>query len=455
VNRVEEIVARTQQRGCSPAVIAAVMRDGAVAHVASAGEAHVPSRDTQFRIGSITKSLTAAVLVGLRDSGRLDLDDRIGRHVADLAPPIGALRLRQLLGHVAGLQREPDGVWWERSVGVSGQQLHAGVTAEKLAFRPYLTFHYSNLAYGLLGSVITAVTGQTWYEAVRERILDPLDMRRTTYEPLEPYARGYVVHPFTNTTREEPRLDAQAMAAAGQLWSTVDDMARWATVLACSASSGGRGAVGPTVLSPESVAEMAAPVTVSDPDSWEAGYGLGLHLRRQGNRVYCGHTGSMPGYLAVLWVHRASRTGAVVFANSYTLRGTTIADVGAAVIDAVLDTEPAGVTAPWRPSTAPPPEIARLCGVWWWMGRRFELRWDASTRLLVLDGDHDCSWFRQVAPERFIGVAGREKGETLIVLHDEEDRSGVPASTDAGAPDVAPERVTGLEIATFRYRTEP
>jgi hypothetical protein len=227
-------------------------------------------------------------------------------------------------------------------------------------------------------------------------------------------------------------------------------------VLSSSTTPGARGTAGPTVLSPESVAEMAIPVAMSDPDSWSTGYGLGLHLRRQGERIYCGHTGSMPGYLAVLWVHRPSRTGAVVFANSYTIRGTTIADVGATVLDAVVDTEPAGVAPAWHPSTAPPPDVARLCGIWWWMGRRFELGWDAPTRLLVLEEDqHDRTWFRQVAPERFVGVAGRDAGEILTVLHDETGPSHLQAPSGAEPAEVAPQRVTGLEIATFQYRREP
>src|SRR6185436_11350357 len=127
---------------------------------------------------------------------------------------------------------------------------------------PYQRFHYSNLAYGLLGAVIEKVTGKSWWDAVSTRLLEPLGMRRTTYQAEEPFAPGYVVHPWHHTLHEEPRHDSVAMAPAGQMWSTVTDLARWAAVIASSES---------TVLRPETVAEMAMPVVISDPDSWRNG----------------------------------------------------------------------------------------------------------------------------------------------------------------------------------------
>src|SRR5690606_37235379 len=123
---------------------------------------------------------------------------------------------------------------------------------------------------------------------------------RTTYHPTEPFARGYVVHPWHGTLREEPRHDARAMAPAGQLWSTAADLVKWAAFLADP---------DPDLLAPATVAEMCAPVVMSDLEAWTYGYGLGLELFRVGERVFAGHGGSMPGYLAHLTVHRPSRTG--------------------------------------------------------------------------------------------------------------------------------------------------
>ena len=86
-------------------------------------------------------------------------------------------------------------------------------------------------------------------------------MRATTYHPVEPYARGYVVHPWHGTLREEPRTDTGAMAPAGQLWSTLADLVTWGQLL---------GGTRPDVLATSSLEEMQRPVT--------ADYGLGLML---------------------------------------------------------------------------------------------------------------------------------------------------------------------------------
>src|SRR5262249_45406535 len=264
---------------------------------------------------------TAAVVLGLRDEGRLRLDDPVTEHLP--ATGLDRVRLRQLLCHGGGLQREPDGAWWERSPGVPLENLLEGVSSAKLAFDPYVRFHYSNLAYGLLGGVVERVTGQPWWDVVRSRLLGPLGMSRTTYHPAEPYARGYVVHPWHQTLREEPRTDTGSMAPAGQLWSTVDDLGALAAALM---------AEDPSVLTRATIAQMASAAVIGDPDRWSAGYGLGLQLWRRGERVFVGHTGSMPGYLAVLVAHRPSGTAAVGFANTYGLRGMRIGELGLSIV---------------------------------------------------------------------------------------------------------------------------
>jgi CubicO group peptidase (beta-lactamase class C family) len=410
-----------------PSLVAGIVRDGVLAHASRAGRAAGAEPDTQYRIGSITKTMTAVLVLMLRDEGALALDDPLDRHLP--GTPVGAVTLRQLLGHISGLQREPEGEWWERSAGQELDALLAGVTRDKLAYPPYRGLHYSNLGYGLLGAVLTRVTGQRWASLVEQRLLGPLGMRRTTYDPTEPYARGYVVHPFDGSLREEPRHDAKAMAPAGQLWSTVDDMARWAAFLT---------APDPRLVAPATVAEMCAPVVLGDPDSWTSGHGLGVELWRRGERVYIGHTGSMPGYLAVLAVHRPSRTGVVGFADAYTLQGPTIAELGQDLLTAVLDREPAP-SRPWQPvHQAPPAEVAELCGDWWWMGRRFSASWDGMLVVHPLTKPGTPPWrFTADGPDRWRGTSGMNDGEILRVRRD---------ATGA---------VTALDIATFVFTRQP
>jgi CubicO group peptidase (beta-lactamase class C family) len=425
--RVDEIAARAQSAGRVPSLALAVVRDRALLHFAGVGEQPRPDPKTQYRLGSITKTLTATMVLQLRDEGFFSLDDLLYRHLP--GTPVGSITLRQLLGHVSGLQREPDGPWWERATGGDVDTLLAELAFDKLSGPPFRRFHYSNLAYGLLGAVLERVTGESWAALVGKRVLEPLGMKRTTYAPVEPFARGYVVHALDGSLHEEPRLDAGAMAPAGQLWSTVTDMAKWAAFLADPA---------PTVLSRETVDEMCAPVVLSDLESWTAGHGLGPQLFRVGERVFAGHGGSMPGYVSHLAVHRRSRTGVVVFANAYGLTGTTIRAVGLEALTTVLDAEPV-TPEPWRPPSAPGDGTAELCGRWWWMGREYQV---------VADGDQVVMskvtppaivpWrFGREGPDRWRGLTGENAGEVLQVLR-----------TPEGAVD-------RLDIATFVFSRDP
>ncbi|WP_422735842.1 serine hydrolase domain-containing protein [Micromonospora sp. WMMD729] len=420
--QIDNQVAQAQAEGHVPSLVLGVVRDGALAHLAVAGEHPRPDLDLQYRVGSISKTMTATLVMQLRDAGRLALDDRLEQHLPGTA--LGALTLRQLLGHASGMQREPEGDWWERAEGVDLPTLLAGVTADKIAYPPHTTYHYSNLAYGLLGGLLERLTGTPWAELLADRVLGPLGMRRTTYAATEPFARGYVVHPWHHTLREEPRTDTGAMAPAGQLWSTIEDLGRWAAFLADP---------DPSVLAAETLTEMCAPVVISDLDSWTGGHGLGLELYRDGERVYVGHGGSMPGYVAALVVHRASRTAVVGFANSYGFGITTLAR---RLLTSVLDTEPP-VPQPWRPVTAAPaPEVAELTGRWWWMGTSLDLRWDGGDLVAHVRGER-VSRFTAEGTDRWRGRSGPENGEILSVLRDDDGRA------------------TAIDIATFVFTRSP
>lgn len=430
-HRVDQAIRDAQATGRVPSLVAAVVRDGDLVHVTGAGDLPTTNPDMQYRIGSISKTFTAALVLALRDEGRLALDDPLEAYLP--GTPVGGVSLRQLLGHVGGVQREPDGDWWERSPGSTLDALLAGLHPEKLAHPPLHTFHYSNLAYGLLGAVVARLSGEGWASVLERRLLAPLGMRRTTYHPAEPFARGYVVHPWHGTLREEPRHDTGAMAPAGQLWSTAADLVKWAAFLADPR---------PEVLAPASVAQMCTPSVIVDPQAWSEGYGLGMELWRAGERVYVGHGGSMPGYLAALVVHRPSRTGVVVFTNAYTMRGMGTRDLGIRLLETVLDAEPPvdRPRRPWRPGAVPPPEVEPLTGRWWWMGREFEAAWDAGARELVISpappaGDQ---WrLHPVGVDVWRCVSGGNDGEVMQVRR---GRGGTPIA---------------LEIATAIFTREP
>ncbi|MDF2750670.1 MAG: beta-lactamase, partial [Gaiellaceae bacterium] len=223
--------AQTEQR--SPSVVASVFRRGDVLWQDSSGLADVEaarlaSPATQYRIGSITKTFTAVCVLQLRDAGELSLADPLTDHLPESshAPTLGGL-----LSHSSGLQREPPGEIWETLQLPSREELVAVAAEAEQLLAPGSWWHYSNLAFALLGEVVARKTGSTWDVALRERVLEPLGLSRTTFEAEEPAARGYFVEPYSDAVRPEPQPDLGGAGALGKLWSTVGDLAAWGSFL--------------------------------------------------------------------------------------------------------------------------------------------------------------------------------------------------------------------------------
>lgn len=434
---VDSLVAGTAMQSRTPGLILGVALDGRMIHTAASGSGLGVA--TQSRIGSISKTFTAALVLTLRDDGLLALDAPISSYLPGLDLP--GVTARNLLAHHSGLRREPspaftaeyahgdpERVWWERAAGGDVAALLTGLDPSALVHHPFRVHHYSNLGYGLLGAVIEKVAGQPWRDCLRQRILDPLGLSRTTYDPVAPYAVGYVASPLDDSLREEPRHDAGAMAPAGQLWSTLDDLASWTAFLATP---------DPAVLVPSTMDEMCVPASMVDPGSWSSGYGLGIQMWRSGDRVYAGHTGSMPGYLAVLMTHRPSATAVVAFANAYTMVGGSLQGLALRVLDAVLDGQPAAPVDPPVAAASVPADVAALLGSWWWMGRRHDISWDGQL-VVTYVAEPASPWrFTHSNGDTWRCHSGMNDGETMIVRR---ARDGAPIS---------------LDVATFCFTRQP
>jgi CubicO group peptidase (beta-lactamase class C family) len=408
VRDLQRRVCEAQSQWHCPAVSAGVVRDGALVWSAHIGSARLdplapPNDDTQYMIGSITKTFTAVLIMALRDAGRLSLDDRLDTYLPQTRH--GAITIRQMLAHASGLQREPVGRIWENLDAPDQERLLRELEDAEQVLPVHFAFHYSNLAFALLGQIVERLEARAWGEVVTERILAPLEMNNTGLAPDEAArALGYQVHPHTGVATLEPRFDLNATAPLGGLWSTVADLGRYASFVADPIDE---------VLSSDSLEEMCRPLIMADVQGWARAYGLGYDLQRIGERVLAGHGGAMPGFLAGLRVRRQDRVGAVVFANS-TAGAETVALAGQ-LVTAVLDAEPSMANV-WTPSQGQP-DFDGILGSWWTEGEEivFEVRdnalWSripgglpiADTRFVKVDGD------------RFRAVLGREGGELLEI----------------------------------------
>jgi CubicO group peptidase (beta-lactamase class C family) len=410
---------RAQAIGRLPSIVGGVLRDGAVVWSGHAGA--TPGVEQQYRIGSITKTLTAVLVLQCRDDGLLALDDPLGAHVPESG--YRDATLRELLSHTSGMQAEPAGAWWERSPGVPVTDLLAANDGRGQVLEPGRFFHYSNLGFALLGETVARLRGDSWWSLVRERLLGPLDMSRTTYDPEPPHAQGSSVDHFAGTRHDEPHEDSRAMAPAGQLWSTVADLARWLGFLAVGH---------PDVLARESLLEMARPVVPAS-GSPEEDYGLGLRLLRSPAGVMAGHTGSMPGFLATAFVDQHTRDGVVALTNA-----TTGVSTDRLALDLLAGADPvADRVDAWVPSTDVPHRVRELLGLWFWGNSALELRWHNGLLESHTLAPPELSDRYAVTPGRIVGVEGYHLGETLHV-HRRPDGS-----------------ISHLECTTFVYTRTP
>ena len=358
VDQVDELFRARVEQGIAPSSVWGVFdRSGLVASGGHGdrGDGQRPDADTVYRIASCTKSVTAATLLTLVARGALDLDAPI----SDFVPAFDAVALptpdfpvptvRMLLTMSAGFPT--DDPWADRQESISDaeldQVLRAGLLFDSL---PGTRFAYSNLGYALLGRVVAVVTGQPFTQAASDIVLRPLGLADTVFRADE--SSGFVV---TGVRGHEgdweplPMTGPGAFSSIGGLFSTVRDLARWATHL----GSGFSGAPEPGPVSPADrrlmqQAMRVVPPSVVPGSPRATAYGFGLFVEqddRFGELV--SHSGGYPGFSAHMRWSVRDGLGVVAFENA------TQAKVSAAaqqahdlVLGAALTTDAPAATGP-------------------------------------------------------------------------------------------------------------
>jgi len=263
---LEEIVRDARARTGVPGVAAGILADGRVVSAAEGvlelGREDAVRADTPFRIASISKPFTASLALSCL--------------------PLGHAQLRAWLSHTAGLRSE---------------------RAEQLPEAAQGLFSYSNAGYWAAGEASAAACGMPFDQAMRERILEPLRLGATGYDEPPAPARGHVQEGETEHRAVSVDSYPAARRPSGGLWSTVEDVLRFA-----AHHLGGRG--------PLSEAARAA---MREPQSHAlgAGYGLGWWIRDAGGRAALDHEGSVAGYQSILLLVPEEQVALVVLTNSW------------------------------------------------------------------------------------------------------------------------------------------
>lgn len=363
--RLEALAAERAAAGTAPALAVGVFTGGhlrASILRGSVDEAGRPPRpDTAFRIASCTKSFTAAAVLILRDRGLLDLDSEVSTHLPQLrligpgeGMPSGPLTLRMLLTMSGGLPT--DDPWADRQEAMSGagfdSLLGSGV---RLVRTPGTAYEYSNLGYAMLGAVITAATGRDYTAFVRQELLEPLGLLHTGFEA-GVRAPGGVARGYCRRGERwelQPFSGPGAFSAIGGLFSTLNDLGRWAEWLADGFSERPEPCGEP--LSRASRREMQQVHRYAGEENLDAGgtgagvvagvggYGFGLRvLEDPAQGLVISHSGGYPGFSSHMTWHPASGTAVVGFENaSYAKVGTLVRGVLAGELQRHTSGEPA------------------------------------------------------------------------------------------------------------------
>ncbi|MGJ7439554.1 serine hydrolase domain-containing protein [Aquipuribacter sp. MA13-6] len=309
-----------------PGVQGAVGLDGQVLLSTAHGLADVEAATTLttehvFRVASHSKTFTATVVHQLAAEGVLRLDDRLDAWLpwtADASAGVGAVTLRQLLNHSAGLVRDGlDGDQWQLRRPFHDEADLREVVRDAVVTGPDVAFKYSNIGYALLGLVVASATGTTWAQAVHERVVDRLGLTSTAADlaPGDPLAdrvaTGYTSLAYADARVPVDQVGTRAMAAATGFCSTASDLLRYVA----AHRDGDGDADDPRLLDPQARRQLQhgwwdVPGAPGD------AYGLGMGVSTVGERRLVGHGGGWPGHITRTLLDPGSGLAVSVLTNA-------------------------------------------------------------------------------------------------------------------------------------------
>jgi CubicO group peptidase (beta-lactamase class C family) len=314
-----------------PGLAIAVVKDDRVVFsrgygVREMGKPGAVDPHTLFAIGSTTKAMTAALVGMLVDESKVEWDAPVTRYLPwfQLKDPAVTreVTVRDLLTHRAGLGNA-DYLWYGQRN--STEEILRRVRLLDPAYSLRSGFIYQNIMYAAVGAVVEAASGQPWATMMQTRIFDPLGMRDTI-----PTAAALSSHPnvasphfiVEGKVRVIENASVDPVAAAGSVWSSVDDMSKWMQFLLDGGKTGG--ANGKRLLSQAAFQELFTPQTIAPYEMYPTTrltkphwmtYGLGWFQQDYRGRAVDFHTGSIDGMVAIHGLIRDEHLGVYVLGN--------------------------------------------------------------------------------------------------------------------------------------------
>jgi len=263
--------------------------------------------DTRFAIGSVTKQFTSACVLLLQEAGKLSVHDAVAKYYPNLARAED-ITLLDLMNHVSGY---PDYYPLDFVDRRMSQPIPADALLEKYAgkgvnldFEPGTRYSYSNTGYILLGRIVEKVSGESFSSFLRKRILRPLGMTETFYEP-DPdrpeIARGYTTFALGPSEPNQPEAQGW-VSSAGGIYTTPRDLAKWDIAL-----------LERKVVNRESWALMTRSRRLKNGSL--TGYGCGLAIGTRNRREVLGHNGAVNGFAASNTIIPSMHAAVILFCN--------------------------------------------------------------------------------------------------------------------------------------------
>lgn len=329
-------------------IVAGVMVDGDLVWAQAFGWAdrdrHVPMATSSVsRTGSISKSVTAVLMMRLVDQGVIGLDEPVSRYlpavddITDRRPAAEPITFRHLASHTAGLIREPR--WPESVVGpidVWEERILESLPLTAYDSIPGARYQYSNIGFGALGLALSRAAREPYIDLVQREVFEPLGMTGSSFvvegAELGPrLAAGYVRRQDGTIDGEQPAKEHAGRGYKvpnGGVYSTVADLGRFLGAVS--------GVPGLRILTEESRREMLA---VQTPEDWSDGYGLGfsISIDERGRKI-ASHGGSVAGYNAHMAVDPDARIGVVLLRN-HGGGATNLGRVASALVAELRETE--------------------------------------------------------------------------------------------------------------------
>lgn len=252
---------------------------------------------TKYRIGSITKTFTAALVMKAVEAGKLSLDDKLSKWFPTV-PKADSINIRQMLGHRSGIENFTNAVdylSWNTKPHTKTQVLEKIVKGNS-RFSPGSSFEYSNSAYFLLGLILEKVSKQSYEELLQKQIIKPLKLSETSIggkiDPTKNECRSFV---FNGNWILSPETDMSVPFSAGSIISTPTDICRFAQQLFEG-----------KLLSAASLKEM---------QTFQDNVGLGLFQFQFGTKKSSGHTGGIDGFSTVYGYFPEDKLSFTLFCN--------------------------------------------------------------------------------------------------------------------------------------------